>query len=612
MKFKKIKLGKEKSQKTNNTHNSNIILLLLLVLTITLTVGYGALSQDLSISSEAVFRVEKDIRITNLELQETTNNGIESYSSKYSKDTIKIGIDLKQIDSMVTYKVTVANTGNVSMIIDAIKEELKNNEYIEYELQNISLKEAIEPATKKEFTITFKYKEGLTALPEKTNLDIKLLFKFIKPNSILATPQYVNIFDENSDFESIDFNCFNGNVNRMQIESIKFAPTTEVGNGAINSWDASEKHDNSVIAWYTDTDNNGLYELTIGGNGSVIFPKKSYNMFFYFTQLKSIDFSYVDTSQVDDMSFMFFYVGMGTDSGIQNLDLTKFDTKNVTNMTGMFAASAIQELDLTKFNTEKVTDMSLMFSGCQSKNLNVSSFNTKNVTNMMDMFSGVYVTNLNLKNFDTSKVTDMSSMFSNCENLKTLDLSSFDTSNVITVGGRSRVNGEYQERGMFSGSPSIESIIFSEKENFAKVKDMTAMFYLCTGLKTLDLTSFNTRNAENMSYMFYECDRLQSIDLSSFDTSNVTTVRDMFSGCSSLINLDLRNATFDKINDTLNDFMFDRGNIPSYLVSATIKIIVKDEKTKAFLKSMGFTVIDNYNRYVRKEFTDDNFEIVGA
>jgi len=38
---------------------------------------------------------------------------------------------------------------------------------------------------------------------------------------------------------------------------------------------------------------------------------------------------------------------------------------------------------------------------------------------------------LNLLNFDTSKVTDMSYMFYSCRSLTSLDLSSFDTSNVV-------------------------------------------------------------------------------------------------------------------------------------------------------------------------------------
>ncbi len=54
-----------------------------------------------------------------------------------------------------------------------------------------------------------------------------------------------------------------------------------------------------------------------------------------------------------------------------------------------------------------------MFFGCNNiTNLNLSSFNTKNVTNMSYMFSWCNnITNLNLSSFDTKFVIDMNKMF---------------------------------------------------------------------------------------------------------------------------------------------------------------------------------------------------------
>ena len=60
-----------------------------------------------------------------------------------------------------------------------------------------------------------------------------------------------------------------------------------------------------------------------------------------------------------------------------------------------------------------------MFSDCSSlTNLNLSNFNTNNVTNMEAMFSYCStLTNLNLSNFNTYNVTDMFFMFYGCKNL---------------------------------------------------------------------------------------------------------------------------------------------------------------------------------------------------
>ena len=60
--------------------------------------------------------------------------------------------------------------------------------------------------------------------------------------------------------------------------------------------------------------------------------------------------------------------------------------------------------------------MSGMFTHCISlKELNLSNFNTNNVTNMSYMFSEcISLKELNLSNFNTNKVTNMSGMFGRC------------------------------------------------------------------------------------------------------------------------------------------------------------------------------------------------------
>ena len=64
--------------------------------------------------------------------------------------------------------------------------------------------------------------------------------------------------------------------------------------------------------------------------------------------------------------------------------------------------------------------MSWMFYYCKSLiNLNLSNFNTQNVINMNDMFCKCHsLTNINLSNFNTQNVTDMSYMFRKCSSLK--------------------------------------------------------------------------------------------------------------------------------------------------------------------------------------------------
>ena len=108
-----------------------------------------------------------------------------------------------------------------------------------------------------------------------------------------------------------------------------------------------------------------------------------------------------------------------------------------TNSRGMFSfMSNLATLNLSNFDTSKVTNMHAMFYGMTKlAALDLSNFNTSQVQDMSSMFSGVFnlITTLNLSSFDTSKVRYMTSMFSGMPNLTTLDISNFNTSQVINM-----------------------------------------------------------------------------------------------------------------------------------------------------------------------------------
>ena len=86
---------------------------------------------------------------------------------------------------------------------------------------------------------------------------------------------------------------------------------------------------------------------------------------------------------------------------------------------------------------------------------------------------------------------------------------------------------------MFEGCISLTSIDLSSF-NTTNVSNMYRMFFHCTSLKSLDLSNFNTSNVTNMQQMFSSCTSLTSLDLSNFNTSKVTKASELFSLCSSL------------------------------------------------------------------------------
>ncbi len=115
----------------------------------------------------------------------------------------------------------------------------------------------------------------------------------------------------------------------------------------------------------------------------------------------------------------------------------KINLMGTTNAAYMFAECRnLSTLDLSGFDTSQVTDMSRMFGNCSSlSSLDVSSFDTSQVTSMSSMFSWCSsLSSLDLSNFDTSQVTHIWGMFSNCSSLSALDLSSFDANQITWAG----------------------------------------------------------------------------------------------------------------------------------------------------------------------------------
>ena len=205
----------------------------------------------------------------------------------------------------------------------------------------------------------------------------------------------------------------------------------------------------------------------------------------------------------EDSSRMFYYNSIifpaDKMKDILDIDLSNFDTSNVTDMSTMFyGMSNLTSLNLSNFDTSRVTDMSSMFTFMYNlTTLNLSNFDTSKVTDMHDMFQGLKLTSLDLSNFDTSNVTDMNTMFANMPNLITLDLSNFDTS---------------------------------------QVTDMSDMFENMYSLKILDISNFDISKVESMSFTFAifhdhsaVSDKLEKIYVNNdFNTSQLTNFSNMF------------------------------------------------------------------------------------
>ena len=233
---------------------------------------------------------------------------------------------------------------------------------------------------------------------------------------------------------------------------------------------------------------------------------------------KHINLDEFDTSNVEDMGYMFStpYENNST-TAIDPIDFSRFDTRNLKIMPGMFAGSHLPSIDIRNFNTSNVTNMEHLFNGLKKvTDLDLSGLDVKRVNNIGSLFArNPGLISLNLSNWQLDSVHDMSYMFTQLYALKTLNLTGFTTKNVV---------------------------------------DMNHMFNECQHLTTLDLSSFDTRNVTDMNNMFRDDFPLKNLNLSSFNTSNVTNMKEMFRHDSTIYPLDV--STFDTRKVTNMDGMF--------------------------------------------------------
>ena len=372
------------------------------------------------------------------------------------------------------------------------------------------------------FCLLFVITAGYAAFSTNISLHVK--------GNILEGTRVIQKWDENSQTD------FHSDFYKQNIVSITFLNNNNVPENAVESWNVSEnKEKGTVKAWVVpSSEDTSKYDLYIGAKGKVIANENSGYVFYDFRGVKEINFdNNYDTSNAIDMSRMFLNC-----TSLTELDLTSFDTSNVTSMYAMFCMwdSVLNlmpenKLEHIKFGhnfiTDNVTNMRDMFAGLtELKELDVSNFNTSNVTTMYHMFNSCSsLTELNVSSFDTSNVTDMNAMFEDCAGLTELNIGSFDTSNVTDM------------QGMFSmwyGNENGECLNSNLKEldvsnfNTAKVRNMRDMFACSNVSEIKGLENFNTSNVTDMYHMFANSKNLTELNLCSFDTRKATNMQRMF------------------------------------------------------------------------------------
>ena len=183
-------------------------------------------------------------------------------------------------------------------------------------------------------------------------------------------------------------------------------------------------------------------------------------------------------------------------------------------------------------NEVKINTASSMFA-------NMPQLSTVNGLNKLDsikymnaMFEGdSSLEKLIVKDWNLSNVSQCSYLFSYCTSLNDIEIEpSKDSAGKPQLPFQSTISMS----AMFYHCTSLKSVDVS-KWDVENVQNFFAMFKECSALQSIKgLDNWNTTNANDMSSMFYNCNALTNVDVSKWDVKNVTNFSSMFMECSAL------------------------------------------------------------------------------
>lgn len=248
-----------------------------------------------------------------------------------------------------------------------------------------------------------------------------------------------NISPDETNNEEVDTNPSSISEENEEQESLSNVPATSETNYAAEQTpqtktDAMENDDiyasgtAGTCDWYIT--NEGVLHI---GAGEISTLGSSFGPWYnYSDKINRIIFDAPVTSHTN-LDWLFYKLSNVTE--IEGLYL--LDTSGATRTRYMFAKmTALKSLDISHFNTSNVWLMDGMFEETGVEVLDLSTLDTRNVTQMQALVAwSPNLKKINVSSFDINSVTLMWSTFAYCPVLEEIDLGSMDFTNESLVGG---------------------------------------------------------------------------------------------------------------------------------------------------------------------------------
>lgn len=234
---------------------------------------------------------------------------------------------------------------------------------------------------------------------------------------------------------------------------------------------------------------------------------------------------------------------------IKRVNMSTCSFKNVTSLASMFDSKrSLFDVSLPHDLGSSCTAVNNMFYECYNlRFLDISGWDTSNVTTFSRFICNCY--NLNeIKGHEDLKFTSCTTLyqaFRYLYNLRKLDTSKWTTTSALT-----------NMEGVFDSAYLITELNV-DGFNTENVTTFYSSFAALRSIEVLDVSKIKVTNkCTNLYYMFGGCRSLRKlIRTKNWDVSNVTTFESMFRDCHALEELDL--SDFDPEKVTTTKAMFD-------------------------------------------------------
>ena len=215
-----------------------IIIGTLCAIVIGLAIGYAVLSQTLNIQGTGGITTDWRIEITNVQTKKTVGNAKNVTDPSFDKLTANMSASFEKPGDSISYDITVSNLGNIDAVLDSIKMNMEEQEYIDFKIEGITAREELIVDQDITFQLIMKLSENIPDIPSNQSFDFSMNLNYLQSGN---SSNFSEATEE-------------GNVDELSITNLTFEPSENSIKTIITATNA--------IKYYYSLDNNKWYETT--------------------------------------------------------------------------------------------------------------------------------------------------------------------------------------------------------------------------------------------------------------------------------------------------------------------------------------------------------------